>query len=429
MRERVSAACVHMPAVLTAAVAVVTACGIGTPLPAIAPVDVARAGDGFPQVRIPALTRTTRGTVLAAFDARPTLADLPGNIRVVLRRSTDGGRSFGEPIVVRQDPPPRGYGDPSFVADRVTRRIFLFYAAAERQGYLGSHGGIGDGDPDILQADYSYSDDDGLTWRHRRITAALKDWAWDGLFASSGEGIQIRRGRYAGRLVQQYTVRYHDANWAASAYSDDHGETWRMGRLAGPGADENKSVELADGRLMLNVRAKPYRKVAWSRDGGETWTGLREDSSLVDPGNNGSIIRYDPAAPPDDPRAHWLLFSNTDSRSERMNLTVRLSCDDGRSWPVRRTVEPGSAAYSTLTALGAGRFGLLYERRGYQAITFMTFDLGWLGGPVPAAPPAPPGCRTARWNASSRHAAWTRRSSVPGIADGRTARARTESSQ
>jgi sialidase-1 len=364
------------------AAALVVACRPVPPLPepqVWAPVDVASAGKGSPQVRIPALTLSTRGTVLAAWDARPTLADLPSNISIVLRRSTDGGRTFGEPITVRRDPPPRGYGDPGFIVDRITGRIFVFYAAAERQGYLSSHSGTDEADPDILQADYSYSDDDGLTWRHRRITGALKDAAWGGLFASSGEGLQIRRGPYAGRLVQQYAVRYRNGNWAASAYSDDHGTTWRMGRLVGPGADENKSVELADGRLMLNVRSRPYRKVAWSSDGGVTWTGLHEDSALVDPGNNGSIIRVAPGARAGDPRAHWLLFSNTASPTERANLTVRLSCDDGRTWPVRRTVEAGSAAYSTLTGLGGGRFGLLYERRNYQAIAFTTFELGWLG--------------------------------------------------
>jgi sialidase-1 len=343
------------------------------PLPAsrpLSPLDLAVAGAGSSWYRIPALTVTTRGTVLAAFDARPTLGDLPSLIRVVLRRSTDGGRSFGPQIVVRSGPAPEGYGDPSFLVDRVTHRVFLFYAAARRQGFTGSHAGVGRDDPDILQADYSYSDDDGRTWRHRRITPSIKDSAWGGLFAASGEGIQLRHGPHAGRLVQQYAVRRAGANWAASAWSDDHGETWQMGALAGPGADENKSVELADGRLMLNVRATPYRKVAWSDDGGERWSALQDDSALVDPGNNGSVIRYAPDAPASDPRAHWLLLSNTADARDRVRLTVSLSCDDGRTWPVRRVIEPGSAGYSTLTRLGDGRFGVLYEREGYRRITF-----------------------------------------------------------
>jgi len=325
--------------------------------------------------------------MLVAFDARPSLADLPSSIRIVLRRSEDGGRTFGDQIVVRTGDAEHGYGDPSFVLDRRTGRIFLFYAAGMRQGFAGSHTGVDVNDPDILQADYSYSDDDGLSWRHRRVTPMIKRPEWGGLFAASGAGIQIVNGPHAGRLVQQYTVRYNGNNWAASAFSDDDGATWRMGQLVGPGADENKSVELTDGRLMLNIRAKPYRKVAYSDDGGESWSGMHDDTTLVDPGNNGSIIRYADSSPPTQSSSvrssnartgSSLLFSNTESASERENLTVKLSCDDGRSWPVRNTVETGASAYSTLADIGGGKFALLYERGDYAHITLAVFDATWL---------------------------------------------------
>jgi sialidase-1 len=340
---------------------------------------LARSGEGAPVFRIPALAVTNAGTVLAAYDARPSGSDLPSHIAVMLRRSTDGARSFAAPLTVRADTAPFGFGDPSFVVDRRTGRIFLFYAAGVRQGFFGARPGIGATDPEVLQADYSYSDDDGRSWRHRRITAQIKDSAWGGLFASSGEGIQLRRGPHAGRLLQQYAVRFKGANWAATAYSDDHGEHWQMGQLVGPGSDENKVVELADGTLMLNIRAKPARRVAFSNDGGATWTGLRDEPQLVDPGNNGSIIRVAPDAAPSDPRSHWLLFSNTESTSKRVNLTVKLSCDDGRTWPVRRTVEEGASAYSTLTMLRDGRVALLYEGGDYATITLATFAPSWLG--------------------------------------------------
>jgi len=316
--------------------------------------------------------------VLAAFDARPTLQDLPSNIRIVVRRSTDNGRSFGKQITVRSDTAPYGFGDPSFIVDRQTGRIFLFYAAGVHEGYVGSHAGADIGDPNILQADYSYSDDDGLTWRHRRVTDLIKNPEWGGMFASSGAGIQIVHGRYSGRLVQQYTVRYRNANWAASAYSDDHGVTWHMGQLIGPGADENKSVELSDGTLMLNVRAKPYRKVAYSSTGGATWSGLHDDPQLPDPGDNGSIIRYAADATPENPESHWLLFSNTASTTDRRNLTVKMSCDDGRTWPISNPVDTGPSAYSTLARLRDGNFALLYERGGYRYITLVTFSPSWL---------------------------------------------------
>ena len=138
-------------------------------------------------------------------------------------------------------------------------------------------------DPDVLQADCSWSDDDGLTWQHRRITAAIKDPAWGGIFAASGRGIQLRYGARAGRLVQQYVVRHDGANYAASAFSDDHGITWRMGKLLGPGLDENKTVELADGRLIEIVTTDVRRTAPrYSPDDlGRCLRGYRSESAML----------------------------------------------------------------------------------------------------------------------------------------------------
>jgi sialidase-1 len=382
------------------AAATAAAIGLAGPTPAGAATapgiltsqDLASAGVGSPYYRIPALATSTAGTLLAAYDARPTLADLPSHISIVLRRSTDGGTSWQDQQIVRTDPVPQGYGDPSLIVDRQTGRIFVFYAAGVNTGFGTSVTGNDENNPNILQADYSYSDDDGLTWHHRRITSEIKDPSWGGLFAASGEGIQIQRGPYAGRLVQQYTIRIAGQNWAASAYSDDHGATWQMGQPVGPGMDENKSVELADGRLMLNSRATPYRKLAYSSDGGQTWTGLHADPNLIDPNDNGSIIRYDAVAGPASPRSHWLLFSNNESTTSRSNLVIKMSCDDGQTWPIRKVVEPGVAAYSTLTALDKDRFGLLWERENYTKITYSSFDRDWLGGvcaPITVGDPGP----------------------------------------
>ncbi|MFE7576156.1 exo-alpha-sialidase [Streptomyces sp. NPDC057521] len=341
--------------------------------------DLTVDGVGSPHYRIPALTTTDQGTLLAAYDARPTLGDLPSNIGIVLRRSTDGGTTWQAQQVVRKDAAPKGYGDPSLLVDRVTGRIFLFYAAGVNQGFLGSATGNDETDPDVLQADYSYSDDDGLTWTHRRITKQIKNPAWGGMFAASGEGIQLRNGAHKGRLIQQYAIRDNGANYAVSAYSDDHGETWHMGTPVGPGGDENKTVELNDGRVMLNNRSAPYRTVAYSSDGGVTYTPFVQDTQLPDPANNGSIMSYAPDAAASDPQSSWLLFSNTEATS-RKNLTVKMSCDNGKTWPIRKVVDPGAAAYSTLTRLPDGRLGLLYERGNYEHITYSSFDLKWLGG-------------------------------------------------
>lgn len=352
-------------------------------------VDLARSGEGaWPRYRIPALTVARNGDLLAFYDGRPTLQDLPSNIALLMRRSTDGGRTWQEPRVIRTAPAPAGFGDPSALVDRVTGDVFVFHAASLNAGFASSTTGRDPADPNVLHADYSVSRDNGVTWTHHRITAELKagrmDWA--GMFAASGEGIQLRRGKYAGRLIQQYTVRRNGRNYAVSALSDDHGVTWRTSEPVGPGADENKTVELSDGRIMLNVRASPHRLVALSSDGGATYTPLVPDAELPDPGNNGSIIRAFPDADPRDPRARMLLFSNTANLHARRNLTVRLSCDDGTTWPVSRVVQTGATAYSTLTPLRGrdgrlgGRYGLLYERDGYRYISYTAFGLDWLGG-------------------------------------------------
>ena len=349
--------------------------------------DLATAGDGSPFYRIPALTVTRTGTLLAAYDARPTLKDLPGHIRIVLRRSTDNGVTWGPQTVVREGASAEGFGDPSLLVDATTGRIFLFHAAGINQGFFTAKPGSGHDDPDVLHADYSWSDDDGLTWTHRRITNAIKDPAWGGIFAASGQGIQLRYGPRAGRLVQQYVVRHDNAVWAASAFSDDHGKTWRMGALVGPGADENKTVELSDGRLMLNSRAKPFRKIAFSSDGGATWTGWRDEPQLVDPANNGSIVRVHPDARAGSAAARELLFSNTESRDRREHLVIKRSCDDGATWSARSVVEAGGASYSTLARLPDGRFGLLYERGEVSAIVFAVLDVSVLGTCPRGTPP------------------------------------------
>ncbi|GAA2988608.1 MULTISPECIES: sialidase family protein [Streptomyces] len=385
-------------ALLSAAVLVATAAGTAHGLPTVAAAagelasqDIATAGVGSPYYRIPALTTSTKGTLLAAYDARPTLGDLPGNLGVVLRRSTDGGTTWQTQQVVRKEAAPKGFGDPSLLTDTTTGRIFVFYASSVNQGFFGSATGNDESDPNVLQADYSYSDDDGLTWTHRRITQQIKNSAWAGMFAASGQGIQLRNGPYKGRLVQQYAIRNNGANYAVSAYSDDHGDTWKMGNPVGPGGDENKTVELDDGRIMLNNRSAPYRTIAYSSDGGVNYTPFTQDTNLPDPANNGSVIRYAPDATASDPQSSWLLFSNTESTFSRSNLTVKMSCDNGKTWPIRKVVEPGSAAYSTLTRLPDGRVGLLYERGNVQAITYSSFDLKWLGGTcadITITPPA-----------------------------------------
>lgn len=345
-----------------------------------------RGSGGYRQYRIPALAVSTRGTVLAAYDGRPNLDDLPSPIDLLLRRSFDGGRTWEAQQVVRTGTGLQGFGDPSLLVDASTGRILLFHVAGTHAGFFEAVEGL-EPDDAVQHVDLSFSDDDGATWQHRRITPQLKRPGITGLFAAAGQGMQIHAGSYAGRLVQQFVLLDDGEITAASAWSDDHGETWRLGAAVGPGTNENKAVARDDGTLLLHSRATPRRLTAVSRDGGETWSAPRPDDALADPSDNGSLARFDGApavALGESGTGSWLISSNNHDEDLRRNTVVRLSHDDGATWPHAVVVCPGSSAYSTVTRLPDGAVGVLYERAGYQEIVFARVDAAELLDAPPA---------------------------------------------
>ena len=342
---------------------------------------------GFPAYRITALTVTTSGTVLASYDGRPTDSDAPGPNSILQRRSTDNGATWGPQEAIaagKTSAPIEGYSDPSYIVDRETGTIFNFHMKSYDAGFGGSQRGVDPEDRNVLQAHLSTSTDDGRTWTHRTITADVTaDPSWRSRFASSGQGIQLRYGPHAGRLLQQYAIINGAGTiQAVSVYSDDHGKTWQAGEPVGTDMNENKTVELSDGRVMLNSRDSGdsgFRKVAYSTDGGVTYGRVTIDRELPDPRNNASVVRAHPNAPRDSKKAKVLLFSNAASSTSRSNGTVRMSYDDGRTWPVSRVFQRAGMAYSTLATLPDGKIGLLYEpNAGNGGIRFATFDLDWL---------------------------------------------------
>ncbi|WP_152354179.1 exo-alpha-sialidase [Brachybacterium subflavum] len=347
---------------------------------------LATGGDGeFPNYRITALVQLENGDVLAAYDGRPTGIDAPGPNSILQRRSRDGGRTWEEQTVIEQgrDGDDKiGFSDPSYVCDRITGTLFNFHVFSKDQGFFGSAYGNDDADRAVLSATVSVSEDDGRTWTSRRLTEVTKPEDVRGMFATSGAGIQITRGKHRGRLVQQYIGQWRDESFRAySVFSDDHGETWRMGEPTGVNMDENKVVELGDGTLMLNSRVHSgaaARYVALSHDGGETWSEPVLDATLTDPRNNASIIAMNPGAKTGSAAAKELLFSNSDSATDRVNGTVRYSYDDGETWPVKKTYQAGDHAYSQLAALEDGTFGVLFEGEDADTIVFGRFDCDWL---------------------------------------------------
>ncbi|MCC6362166.1 MAG: exo-alpha-sialidase [Bryobacterales bacterium] len=347
--------------------------GLAPAGPRFSQVDIWRQGEaGVNTYRIPALVETRRGTLIAVADARhDQSSDLPGRIFLVMRRSFDRGTTWSPAQVIRKVEE-GGVGDASLLLDRASGRVWCFHAYGPPGiGFPTAKPGAVTG-PDTLQVHAMYSDDDGSTWSAPAdITPQIKDPSWQAMFATSGTHFETSRGRYLVPMV----VREGDRSVSArNAYSDDRGRTWKIGPAIGPGTDESKAVELADGTVLENMRDGKTRAVARSRDGGVSFDRPVEDTALVDPSCNAGITRYKGRG------MDILVFTNAVA-VRRENLSVKISYDGGRTWPEGRTIHPGPAAYSTVIVLRDGTIGVLYERGDKYAaerITFARFNLDWV---------------------------------------------------
>ncbi|MHA3684919.1 exo-alpha-sialidase [Leucobacter sp. HY1908] len=359
--------------------------------------------------RIPALAYLGEGVVVAAWDARPgSAADAPNPNSIMVRRSTDNGKTWGEYQLAAEghvgdaSQKKYGYSDPSFIYDAEAGKLFASFVYSLDQGFHGSGYGNDPEDRSVIGSAVIESADGGETWSEPKIiTEDIKTsngTVVDGKyqpaegdvkshFATSGEGIQLKYGEHKGRLVQQHAGRIRQADGsepiqAWSVYSDDHGETWQRGAATGTTMDENKVVELSDGTLMMNSRDSSgggRRLVAYSNDGGATWGPVQREEQLPDPTNNGAITRVNPDAAEGSADAQKLLFTNSNSTTARANGAARVSCDDGKTWPGLRQLTNGSSFhYSTVTRIDEGKFGVLWERNYTSDLPFSTFDDEWL---------------------------------------------------
>ena len=324
---------------------------------------------GYDTFRIPSIIAAADGSLLAFAEARREGAGDAGDIDLVVKRSHDGGDSWS-PLQVVGDNGPNTFGNPCPVVDRTTGTIWLL--TTQNRGT--------DREKDIIagtsQAGRSVgvlkSSDNGATWSAPAdITASVKqaDWTW--YATGPGVGIQTRGGRLV--IPANHAVAGTAAHHSHVIFSDDGGGSWQLGGSADAGTNESQVVELADGRLMLNMRNHPpkpenFRMVATSNDRGRTWSQAMPDKTLIEPPAQASLLRQTVAAADGRNR---LLFSNPASvRRERM--TIRLSEDEGASWPVSRVLHEGPAAYSSLVALPDRSIGLLFERGDrtpYETIT------------------------------------------------------------
>jgi sialidase-1 len=352
----------------------------GCQLPRFEEDDLFTAGtDGYDSYRIPSLVTTRAGTLLAFCEGRKDSQQDSGNIDLLLKRSTDGGKTWSRQTLIWDDGE-NVCGNPCPVVDQETGTIWLLMTWNKgSDNEVSIDLGLSQ---DTRRVFICSSEDDGLTWsKPEDITSSAKSRLWRWYATGPGKGIQLTMGMNKGRLVIPCNHSTVLLGFGAHIiYSDDHGKTWQYSATINGGADESQIVELADGTLMMNMRiqwfGKGYRGVSYSEDEGATWSKFIYDEALPDPVCQASILRYSLA---DNGGRNRILFSNP-ATGGRNGMTVRLSYDEGRTWPISKLVYSGPSAYSCLGVLPDLSVGLLYEKGEYDAISFARFNLAWLTG-------------------------------------------------
>ncbi len=355
---------------------------------------------GYATYRIPGIVVTSRGTLLAYCEARKSLKGDWGTIDIMMRRSLDGGNTWTQPrkivaiqgevpqnpVALKQNLARKGeitINNPVAIADRRTNAVHFLYCVEYARCYA------------------MRSDDDGQTFTEPLdITGTFEkfreDYDWRVLATGPGHGIQLENGRL---LVPVWLStgtggHAHRPSCVSVIYSDDHGRTWLRGQIvvAHPNPinpSETVPVQLQDGRVMFNIRheSKPrFRGICISPDGVTGWSRIEYDTQLPEPVCMGSIIRL--TKQPEQKR-NRILFANPHNpeNRERKNVTVRLSYDEGQTWPVARSIEPGISGYSDLAVGPDGWVYCFYERASVDdshyrpaSLTLARFNLEWLTG-------------------------------------------------
>ncbi|MDB6124889.1 MAG: nedA [Pedosphaera sp.] len=361
--------------------------------------DLFKAGEqGYALFRIPGIVVTTNGTVLAYCEARKNSKSDWAEMEIFLRRSIDGGKTWEparriahlgprlprSPVAVARklgNDVDQTVNNPVAIVDRQTGVVHFLYCVNYQKCF------------------YLRSDDDGVTFsRPVEISATFENFRpkydCNVIATGPGHGIQLSNGRLVVPVWLATGDKGSGTHVAATIYSDDHGKSWKSGEIAAPHTEEwinpneTTAVELADGSVMLNIRSgsKPNRRlVTTSPDGATHWTKPHFDDALVEPVCMGSLVRFSTLAAG---KTNRILFSNPDNLSsakgkeepganrDRKNLTIKLSYDEAKSWPVHKALEAGPSAYSDLAVLPDGTILCFYERD--KLLTLARFNLAWL---------------------------------------------------
>ncbi|MCZ6680460.1 MAG: sialidase family protein [Candidatus Poribacteria bacterium] len=315
---------------------------------------------GYTCYRIPALVVSTRGTILAFCEARRNSRSDFGDIDIVLRRSFDGGTTWEDMQVIVADGE-NTIHNPCPVVDRNTGTIWLPYCKNYDQVFV------------------TGSPDDGATWSNPvEITEDVMDSTWYNVGSGPGHGIQLTDGRL---LIPAWAG--YEEDWGPQLsyafFSDDTGASWQRGEtLDADLSDECLAVQTVDGSVYMNMRSRQEKKrraYAWSHDGGGTWSNVQFDETLPEPGCQGSLVRF---TAEDRFQKNRVLLCTPASTTERARLTLRVSYDECRTWPVSKVVHAGASAYSDLAVTPDMTILCLYEADEYAKLTLARFNIEWL---------------------------------------------------
>jgi len=338
-----------------------------------APITEIYKGSGIPpkptygracRYRIPALAVSKKGTILAFAEARRVGGADVGDIDAVVKRSEDGGKTWGPEIVVWDDGG-NSINNPCPIVDPKTGRIWICMGRYNPYPNANQH--------------VSYSDDDGKTWsKPREITQDIQatiEPKKKGWIPGPGAGIVMRHEKYAGRLVIPMGFA------PLVVYSDDHGETWKGGGWGGSDGGEAKCAELLDGSLLFNGRTgKKKRALSIVTEGGtknatKTWYA----ADLPDPSCQGAIIRH---SWPKGDKPGLLLYSGPGVAGARARGTLFGSYDDGKTWPWKKVYYEGGSGYSDACVLPDGRVAVLFEKDGKSKLGFTILPAPPAGKPA-----------------------------------------------
>lgn len=353
------------------------------------PVTVFKRGEeGYNMFRIPAVIQAANGDILAFCEGRNGRGDT-GEIDMVMKRSSDGGRTWGKIQVIWKDGK-NTCGNPAPVVENKSGRIIMVATwndGRDHESDIRMLRSI-----DTRRVFCFYSDDNGVSWStpvEITSTTKLPEWTW---YATGPcHAIQLQKGDHKGRLVVPCNHGTppeikNGKEWARTVshiiYSDDMGDTWHIGGNPDVG-NESTVAELRDGRIVLNMRVDGShtddwrangrcRQVAYSADGGESFGAPFFERGLPEPRCQGTIANYTRKGK----LTNSLLFCNPAS-GKRDNMWLKLSTDGGNTWKEVCRIYEGKAAYSDIFVARDGSVGVLYENgdKGiYDRISFVVVD-------------------------------------------------------